>query len=103
MADAYEQEEDQMAEEIIQMKAQDCHCGRKCEACNGSKKRLVQRNTEPRSDTSTASVPDSVLENLGSGKALDSATQHFMESHLDHDFSHVRVHTDEKAAESAKA
>jgi hypothetical protein len=38
-----------------------------------------------------------------SGQALDPATRKFMESRFGHDFSQVRVHTDARAAESARA
>jgi hypothetical protein len=38
-----------------------------------------------------------------SGQPLDAATRSFMESRFGHDFSQVRVHTDTRAAESARA
>jgi alpha-D-ribose 1-methylphosphonate 5-triphosphate synthase subunit PhnG len=34
------------------------------------------------------------------GRALDPSTRSFMESRLNHDFSHVRIHTDDRAARS---
>ncbi|MBP8950302.1 MAG: DUF4157 domain-containing protein, partial [Candidatus Promineofilum sp.] len=37
------------------------------------------------------------------GRPLDDATRGFMESRFNHDFSGVRVHTDGRAAESARA
>jgi hypothetical protein len=37
------------------------------------------------------------------GRPLDAATRAFMEPRFGRDFSHVRVHTDAKAAESARA
>lgn len=37
------------------------------------------------------------------GRPLDSVTRTFMEQRFEHDFSRVRVHTDERAAESARA
>jgi len=49
-------------------------------------------------------VPPMVHEVLRSpGKPLDPATRTFMEPRLGYDFSRVRVHTDEQAAESAYA
>lgn len=49
-------------------------------------------------------VPQSVHEVLGSpGQPLNTSTRSFMESRLGHDFSNVRVHTDTRAAESARA
>ena len=38
-----------------------------------------------------------------SGQPLDDSTRAFMEPRFNQDFSHVRVHTDAKAAESARA
>src|SRR5215472_11905294 len=47
--------------------------------------------------------PTTVHDVLSSpGQPLDAGTRSFMESRFEHDFSKVRVHTDEKAAESAR-
>ncbi|GAC1343001.1 MAG: hypothetical protein NVSMB27_02480 [Ktedonobacteraceae bacterium] len=49
-------------------------------------------------------VPPVVHDVLSSsGKPLDAGTKAFMEPRFGHDFSRVRVHTDERAAESARA
>lgn len=49
-------------------------------------------------------MPPIVREVLSSpGQPLDSITRSFMEPRFDHDFSRVRVHTDARAAESARA
>jgi uncharacterized protein DUF4157 len=49
-------------------------------------------------------VPPIVQEVLSSsGQPLDIDTQAFMESRFGHDFSQVRVHTDEQAMESARS
>jgi hypothetical protein len=48
-------------------------------------------------------VPPIVHDVLNSpGQPLDSATRAFMEPRFGHDFGHVRVHTDVRAAESAR-
>jgi len=47
------------------------------------------------------SLVNSVLRS--SGQPLDAATRAFMEPRFGHDFSQVRVHTDARAAESARA
>ena len=52
--------------------------------------------------------PPEALEGVGnvlrsSGRPLDAETRREMEQHFGHDFSRVRVHTDSRAAESAKA
>lgn len=73
---------------------------RKCEDCR--KKRLMQRSAHDNAGTS--SVPPIVHEVLTSpGQPLDTGTRAFMEHRFGHDFSNVRVHTDGKAVESARA
>jgi hypothetical protein len=84
-----------------------CACGGtpglegECKACR--KKRLgLQRRTA--GEAAISSVPPIVGEVLRSpGKPLDPAARAFMEPRFGHDFGRVRVHTDEKAAESARA
>lgn len=63
---------------------------------------LLQRKAANEAEPS--SVPPIVHEVLSSpGQPLDSETRTFMEPRFGHDFSRVRVHTDAKAAESARA
>ena len=53
---------------------------------------------------SPASAPPSVHEVLSNcGQPLDAATRAFLEPRFGYDFSRVRVHTDERAADSARA
>lgn len=53
---------------------------------------------------SVSGVPPIVHDVLSSpGRPLDSGTRGFMEPRFGHDFSHVRVHDDARAAESARA
>jgi len=74
--------------------------GEKCEECE-KKGNLLQRKSNSRSDPTE--VPPIVHEVLNSpGQPLDPATRAFMEPRFGHDFSQVRVHTDGKAAESAR-
>jgi hypothetical protein len=55
-------------------------------------------------DLELSVVPPIVQNVLGlPGQAIDPATRAFMEPRFGHDFSHVRVHTDAKAAQSAQA
>ena len=90
---------------ILQRK---CACGThatgsKCDAC-GKKKgaQQLQRsaiNSEPMSE-----APPIVHDVLhSSGQPLDPATRAFFEPRFGQDFSRVRVHTDARAADSAKA
>jgi hypothetical protein len=54
--------------------------------------------------THAPGVPPIVHDVLhSSGQPLDTSTRGFMESRFNHDFSRVRVHTDERAAESARS
>lgn len=78
-----------------------CACGGKCDDCK-KKEATVQRYS--RDNGGSAGVPSIVHEVLRSpGQPLDAATRGFFEPRFGHDFSKVRVHTDAKAAESARA
>ncbi len=85
---------------------QRCSCGKsagssQCEECKTEAIRL-QRSSEAMSAGGAA--PPIVHEALSSsGRPLDAATRSFMEPRFGHDFSDVRVHTDARATESARA
>ncbi|MBW4671111.1 MAG: DUF4157 domain-containing protein [Cyanomargarita calcarea GSE-NOS-MK-12-04C] len=102
--DKYEQEAERIADEVMRMPEPS-----------------VQRQMEPKEEgviqtkainsqvassvpiQESSEVPPIVQEVLNSpGQPLDLETRTFMESRFGHDFSQVRVHTDEKAVESAK-
>jgi len=57
--------------------------------------------SEIRDDSFVPPIVDEVLNSCG--QPLDPKTRAFMESGFRHDFGNVRVHTDSKAAESARA
>ena len=86
-----------------------CACGGtpgpsgECAECR--KKRLQRKSTNAGAGPQTDSaVPPIVHEVLRSpGQPLDGDTRAFMEPRFGHDFSQVRVHSDVRAAESAKA
>lgn len=85
-----------------------CACGNhtlaggECEACGTTRINLQRRAGDNQSEH--AEVPPIVHEVLRStGQLLDQATRAFMEPRFGHDFSQVHVHTDSKAAESARA
>ena len=101
--DAYEQEADRVAEQVMRMSDSDV-LQRKCASCDEEEKQgtLVQRKAT--GDVTGAEAPPIVHEVLRSpGQPLDSSTRAFMEPRFGRDFSDVRVHTDAKAAESARA
>lgn len=84
-----------------------CPCGQhtiaggECTECR-KKRDNPQRKAASHSEPEIASpIVHEVLRSLG--QPLDPATRAFMESRFGHDFSGVRVHTDAKAAESARA
>jgi hypothetical protein len=81
-----------------------CSCGAsrisadECEACQS--KRLQRRAAGP----GPAPVPSIVREELRSaGQPLNNAVRTYFEPIFGHDFSHVRVHTTEHAAKSARS
>lgn len=91
---------------ILQRK---CACGThtvaggECESCR-KENAFGQLQRAATSAESVNEVPPIVHDVLRStGQPLDANTRSFFESRFDHDFSHVRVHTDERAAESARA
>lgn len=72
-------------------------CG--CATCQ---RQLADTSTE--SISTPQAVPASVFEVLRSpGQPLASEARAFMEPRFDHDFGNVRVHTDERATQSAMA
>ena len=85
-----------------------CACGQhtgsggECEECKKKHEGTLQRAAVGLSPVHE--VPPIVHEVLRSpGQALEADTRAFMEPRFGHDFSSVRVHTDAKAAESARA
>ena len=64
---------------------------------------MLRRSPSP-TRTQPSHVPDAVNASLGApGAPLEAGTRIFMQTRLGHDFGAVRVHTDERAAESALA
>jgi len=63
---------------------------------------MLQRH--PAGNAGVAQVPPIVHDVLrSSGQPLDAGTRAFFEPRFGHDLSRVRVHTDQRAAESARA
>ena len=90
-----------------------CACGGslgpsgECESCREKKLRRPGNSPDPSindhssSNSGLSSIVHDVLRS--SGQPLDTRTRAFMEPRFGHDFSHVRVHADDTAAESARA
>jgi hypothetical protein len=86
-----------------------CACGQHtigggaCSECEQTK------NAQPLQRAAAHAVSDNIAPPIvhdalnSSGRPLDQQTRAHMETRFNHDFSRVRVHTDDKAAESARA
>ena len=114
--DIYEPEADRVAKQVAGSSSEPavqrkCACGGtagpngECEECREKRVSLRRKNRD--SDfggSSDSSVPPIVHEVLRSpGQPLEAATRAFMEPRFGHDFSEVRIHSDARAAESARS
>ena len=112
--DRYEQEADAMADRVMRMPDSGIGQGafeasaptvqRKCAECEKQEQEMqLQRKESDRS--SPAYAPPAVHDvlNSSSGRPMDRSTRSFMESRFGQDFGDVKIHDDQKAAESAGA
>lgn len=116
--DPLEAEADRVADQVMKMSApapqiaasaaapalrRKCSCedsGEECPECREKSEETLQLKAV--STVTPTEAPPIVHRVLRSpGQPLDSATRSFFEPRLGHDLSHVRVHTDAQAAESA--
>jgi hypothetical protein len=108
--DAYEQEADLVADQVmrgpiasVQSTCSVCASSESpCSKCETPQPPKIQRTIASSSNTEEAPVPSDFDQNLGPGQQLDAETRSFFESRLGHDFSHVRIHSDEAAERSAR-
>jgi outer membrane protein OmpA-like peptidoglycan-associated protein len=101
--DKLEVEADQVADRVMRMPypAAERVLQRKCAECE--EEDAVRRKTLGTPAGATA-IPPIVHDVLRSpGEPLDAATRAFMELQFSHDFGRVRVHSDARASESARA
>ncbi len=125
--DQYEQEADRVAEQVMRMTDSQgaekiaapplcgLHLQRKCSACksvkgNVSKFQEEEETLQPKADTGqadashlSAGTQAQVTELRGGGQPLAASVREFFEPRFNQDFSRVRIHTDERAAASARA
>ncbi len=106
--DEYEQEADRTSEQVMRMPEPQlqraCDCGGTCPQCQAEGHKLLQTKHVETGDLGQTAAPPILHDVLRSpGQSLDPATRNFMESRFRYDFSSVRVHSDEMAAESARA
>ncbi|HJZ76340.1 MAG TPA: DUF4157 domain-containing protein [Vicinamibacterales bacterium] len=124
--DAYEQEADRVAEDVMSGRAvkrhsappepdggaslqRKCSCGAsggstgECEQCKEDEEEKIARRKAagPAEPTVALPIVNEVLDSPG--QPLDPVTRGVMEAHFGHDFSKVRVHADARATESAQA
>ena len=97
--DGYEQDADHVAEQVMRMPEPGVAAG-----SVGSEDAHAQVKAAGPAGVGGTEAPPAVHSVLRSpGQPLDAATRAFMEPRFGHDFSKVRVHADERAAESANA
>jgi hypothetical protein len=122
--DQYEHEADRVAEQVFRMPEprrtvsavsgasgslqRKCACGGTCSKCQGEEpdyehKRLQMKSVGPNAAAGIPAPPIVHQVLRSPGQPLDAATRSFMEPRFGRDFSEVRVHADDKAAESARA
>jgi hypothetical protein len=115
--DAYEQEADALADQVMQMRNGDApvvqrmtmssigKVQRQCATCAAEDQEELQRKETCVNDVGGHAAPPIVSDVLssGGGQAMDGGTRQFMESRFGQDFRQVRIHTDSRAAESASA
>ena len=119
--DAFEEEADRIADQVMRMKdpvkvQRTCSCTedhrrlqRTCASCKekedeAGKNKTLSQVQHTHSGAGPANASPIVHEVLRSpGQPLDASTRNLMEPRFGQSFSNVRVHTDAKAAESARA
>jgi hypothetical protein len=109
--DPEEREADEVARKVMRSHAgapasTPCSCSHDSEMCEECQQKQSQPTIQRRASApaAPAHVPQIVSDVLRSpGHPLDSSTRAFFEPRFGHDFSHVRIHTDPEAAESARA
>jgi hypothetical protein len=120
--DAYEQEADRVAEQVMRMPTRNSNAptiaikeeriGRKCAACKMTEKKEEDKELNISRKTSTESnieADDEITNEINNirssgGSLLDENTRESMESRFGgYDFSNVRIHTDEMTARSARS
>lgn len=105
--DQYEQEADQLADQVMRMPAPQlqraCACGGGCAGCRADDT-SIQLKTKTAHSNQQNAAPAIVNQALNSpGQTLDSSTKAFFEPRFGYEFSKVRIHTDTLAAKSARS
>jgi hypothetical protein len=106
----------QRAPEIIQRACRECeeelhrepvagetHVSRMCAECEEEHDRALQAKHDTTDPPDVSPEVESYLANGRAGQPLASSTRAYFEPRFGRDFSHVRIHTDSAAADSASA
>jgi len=113
--DPYEREADQVADQVMRMSApvvqRSCAGdagGASCANCNDEDELqrghpTIQRQANSATARRELETPSALLSTLDSGDPLEPATRTFMEPRFGTSFESVRVHTGERAAQSARS
>ena len=105
--DKCEQEADRVADQVMSSNPPQLSGGKSAAGYSGQTnpvQPLVQTKSVGTEGSELADVPPIVSEVLSSpGQPMGQEVRAFIEPRLGHDFSKIRVHTDDKAAESARA
>ena len=98
--DDYECEADRVADAVLGMRDPES----KTAVAGAARGPLVQRRTAATSNTGIGAAPPIVHKVLASpGHPLDATTRGFFEPRFGYDFANVRVHSDARAADSARS
>lgn len=98
--DAYEREADRISESVARADAPASNLSER----SGGESGALQTARVAHDDAPLSRAPHAAREVLSShGQRLDTSARAHLEPRFGHDFSEVRVHTDSRAAESAKA
>jgi len=109
--DSYEEEAERVSERVMRMPERQLQrpysCGGRCSECRTEQStrqpEILRTKRVVSTDVRQGTIPPIVREVLRSpGRPLDAETRGFMEPRFGHDFSHVRVHADARAADSAR-
>lgn len=103
--DPYELEADRVAKQVMRMP--DTPMQRQGDARADVSAHLTEEHLsiqrQASGNVASGAVAAGVTDRLGLGSPLDSATRDYFEPRLGYDFSGVRLHTDDSAAEAARA
>jgi hypothetical protein len=105
--DKFEQEADAVADQVMRMP--DSVVQRQCKSCSDASALNPNYDEEPQvkrqanGESGSREVASDFTSGFGAGVPLDTASRSFFEPRFGHDFSSVRVHANDAAAESAAA